>query len=68
MILCGFVRQCTRISRLTLQKSASGKFAGIDTDKRADGQETDEWLTLLPRLEGGRCNGAKCKSEAEAGS
>ena len=48
------------------QKSACRKFHHIRNDKRADGQETQEWLTLLPRLEGGRCNGAKGKSETEA--
>jgi hypothetical protein len=36
--------------------------------KRADGQETQEWLTLLPRLEGGRRDGMHSSIEAEAGS
>jgi len=36
--------------------------------KRADGQETQEWLTLLPRLEGGRRDGTYSPIEAEAGS
>jgi hypothetical protein len=36
--------------------------------KRADGQETQEWLTLLPRLEGGRRDGTHSQIEAEAGS
>ena len=45
-----------------------GGLVRINTAKRADGQETQEWLTLLPRLEGGRRDGAKCKIEAEAGS
>jgi len=40
----------------------------ISTDKRADGQETQEWLTLLPRLEGGRRDGTHSPIEAEAGS
>lgn len=36
--------------------------------KRADGQKTSEWLTLLPRLEGGRRDGTHSQIEAEAGS
>jgi len=40
----------------------------IAPGKRPDGQETQEWLTLLPRLEGGRRDGTHSPIEAEAGS
>jgi hypothetical protein len=40
----------------------------ISPVKRADGQKTSEWLTLLPRLEGGRRDGTHSQIETEAGS
>jgi hypothetical protein len=40
----------------------------ISPGKRADSQETEKWLTLLLRLEGGRRDGTHSEIEAEAGS
>jgi hypothetical protein len=50
------------------QKSSSGSFTRLSNDKRPDGQKTSEWLTLLPRLKGGRRDGTHSQIEAEAGS
>jgi integrase len=35
------------------------KASPIGNDKCPDGQETHEWLTLLPRIEGGRRDGTR---------
>jgi hypothetical protein len=47
---------CAGLSR-SAQSSAKDREHLIGTDKRADGQKTSEWLTLLPRLKGGRRDG-----------